>query len=40
MTADMYHAGRTHRHPPFRFSPHTRVWLSDTDAQDVVYDGR
>jgi acyl-CoA thioester hydrolase len=40
MTADMYHAGPTDRHPPFRFSAHARVWFSDTDAQGVVYYGR
>jgi acyl-CoA thioester hydrolase len=27
-------------HPPFRFSAHTRVGFSDTDAQGIVYYGR
>ena len=30
----------TDRKPPFRYSAITRVWVSDTDAQGVVYYGR
>jgi acyl-CoA thioester hydrolase len=40
MPPDLYHAGPTDARPPFRFSAHTRVWFSDTDAQGVVYYGR
>jgi acyl-CoA thioester hydrolase len=28
------------RHPPFKYSAHTRVDFSDTDAQAIVYYGR
>ena len=31
---------RTDRKPPFKYSAHTRVGFSDTDAQGVVYYGR
>ena len=31
---------RTDRHPPFKYSAHTRVDFSDTDAQAIVYYGR
>jgi acyl-CoA thioester hydrolase len=30
----------TDRRPPFKFSAHTRVGFSDTDAQGIVYYGR
>ena len=30
----------TDRRPPFRYSALARVWVSDTDAQGVVYYGR
>ena len=30
----------TDRKPPFRYSAHTRVGFSDTDAQGIVYYGR
>ncbi len=40
MDRDIYRAGPTDRHPPYRFSAHARVWFSDTDAQGVVYYGR
>jgi acyl-CoA thioester hydrolase len=30
----------TDRKPPFKFSSHTRVGFSDTDAQGIVYYGR
>jgi acyl-CoA thioester hydrolase len=40
MDRELYRAGPTDRHHPFRFSAHARVWFSDTDAQGVVYYGR
>jgi acyl-CoA thioester hydrolase len=35
-----YLAQPTTRRPPFKFSAHTRVGFSDTDAQGIVYYGR
>ncbi len=38
MTVSLGHP--TDRRPPFKFSAHTRVGFSDTDAQGIVYYGR
>ncbi len=38
MTVTLGHP--TDRRPPFKFSAHTRVGFSDTDAQGIVYYGR